>query len=127
MSTAIAIKSNILPPNPNITTTTNYAQENAARSLQNTTTGTLAFTAAINAEDDGDAADAASAATAAAQGLLGRKKPYCLRAHVFQCRGLPSSEASGLLDPYIKVGRSRSSGCSQVQDQALTGQLFDRK
>lgn len=66
--------------------------------------GTSAFTAALNAGDDGDAADTVSAKTAAAQGLLGRKKPYCLRAHVFQCRGLPSSEASGLLDPYIKVG-----------------------
>lgn len=45
----------------------------------------------------------ATAAAAEAQGIFGRKKPYCLRAHVFQCRGLPSSEASGLLDPYIKV------------------------
>lgn len=70
---------------------------------------TPTFTAAANADDgmdDGEAADvnASPVATAAAQGLLGRKKPYCLRAHVFQCRGLPSSEASGLLDPYIKVG-----------------------
>ncbi|CAM9189853.1 unnamed protein product, partial [Laminaria digitata] len=47
----------------------------------------------------------AAAAAVATQGLLGKKKPYCLRAHVFQCKGLPSSEASGLLDPYIKVVR----------------------
>lgn len=44
-----------------------------------------------------------TAAAVAAQGILGKKKPYCVRAHVFQCKGLPSSEASGLLDPYIKV------------------------
>eukprot|EP00903_Cladosiphon_okamuranus_P014837 g13738.t1 len=80
------------------------AQENESKPLQNAVVGTSAFIAAINAEDDGDAADKAPAATAVAtQGLLGRKKPYCLRTHVFQCRGLPSSEASGLLDPYIKV------------------------
>ncbi|CAM9162703.1 unnamed protein product [Scytosiphon promiscuus] len=56
-------------------------------------------------QEDGDApADSTSTSgTTAAQGILGKKKPYCLRAHVFQCRGLPSSEASGLLDPYIKV------------------------
>ncbi|CAN0128052.1 unnamed protein product, partial [Discosporangium mesarthrocarpum] len=35
--------------------------------------------------------------------LLGGKEPFCLRVHIFQCRGLPSSEASGLLDPYVKV------------------------
>ena len=58
-----------------------------------------------NAGSDGyDGTDTAAAAAAVAtQGLLGKKKPYCLRAHVFQCKGLPSSEASGLLDPYIKV------------------------
>ncbi|CAN0166928.1 unnamed protein product [Ascophyllum nodosum] len=36
-------------------------------------------------------------------GPLGKKKPYCLRVHVFQCRDLPSSDANGLLDPYVKV------------------------
>lgn len=73
-----------------------------------------AATAAADDEDGESAADAALAATAARavapQGILGRKKPYCLRAHVFQCRGLPSSEASGLLDPYIKVS-SVFAGC----------------
>ncbi|CAM9547986.1 unnamed protein product [Ascophyllum nodosum] len=44
-----------------------------------------------------------AAKSEAAQGPLGEKKPYCLRAHVFQCRDLPSSEATGLLDPYVKV------------------------
>lgn len=54
--------------------------------------------------DGHDGADTAAASVAVAtQGLLGKKKPYCVRAHVFQCKGLPSSEASGLLDPYIKV------------------------
>lgn len=44
-----------------------------------------------------------TAAAGAMSGLLGMKTPYCLRAHIFQCRGLPSAEATGLLDPYIKV------------------------
>ncbi|CAM9226495.1 unnamed protein product, partial [Choristocarpus tenellus] len=34
---------------------------------------------------------------------MGKKEPFCLRVHIFQCRGLPSSEASGLLDPYVKI------------------------
>ncbi|CAM9402960.1 unnamed protein product [Ectocarpus sp. 12 AP-2014] len=55
--------------------------------------------------DDGEtpADTAATAAGKVAHGVLGQKKPFCLRVHVFQCRDLPSSEASGLLDPYIKV------------------------
>lgn len=56
--------------------------------------------------------DGTGAAEPAAQGLLSKKKPYCLRVHVFQCRGLPSSEASGLLDPYIKVIESRWLCCA---------------
>lgn len=55
------------------------------------------------AGERGTGAAAAAVAASSTLGLLGKKKPYCLRAHVFQCRGLPSSEASGLLDPYIKV------------------------
>jgi hypothetical protein len=39
---------------------------------------------------------------AGATSLLGKKEPFCLRVHIFQCRNLPSSEASGLLDPYVK-------------------------
>jgi hypothetical protein len=31
------------------------------------------------------------------------KKPSCLRIHVFQARGLPASDESGTLDPYVKV------------------------
>jgi len=31
------------------------------------------------------------------------KKPYCLRVYVYQARNLPASDASGLLDPYVKV------------------------
>lgn len=50
-----------------------------------------------------DEGEGGSTAVTAEQGVLGKKKPYCLRVHLFQCRGLPSSEASGLLDPYIKV------------------------
>ncbi|CBN80088.1 conserved unknown protein [Ectocarpus siliculosus] len=59
----------------------------------------------LSQEDDGEtpADTTATAAGTVARGVLGHKKPYCLRVHVFQCRDLPSSEASGLLDPYIKV------------------------
>jgi hypothetical protein len=28
---------------------------------------------------------------------------YCLRAHVYQARGLPASDESGTLDPYVKI------------------------
>lgn len=57
---------------------------------------------AANGHQGGDAGERGGWASSTL-GLLGKKEPYCLRAHVFQCRGLPSSEASGLLDPYIKV------------------------
>lgn len=86
-----------------------YTQENAAGDLQqgaNTNSfAEAAAAAAAIAEEDGDIPPDVPtlSGTKAAQGILGRKNPYCLRAHVFQCRGLPSSEASGLLDPYIKV------------------------
>ena len=31
------------------------------------------------------------------------KRPCCVRVYVYQARNLPASEASGLLDPYVKV------------------------
>lgn len=52
---------------------------------------------------------AATSGGSSSLGLLGKRMPYCLRVHLFQCRGLPSSEASGLLDPYIKVSLSSMS------------------
>ncbi len=31
------------------------------------------------------------------------KKAFCLRVYVYQCRGLPSIDENGLIDPYVKV------------------------
>lgn len=31
------------------------------------------------------------------------KQPYCLKAHVYQCRGLPPVNENGLIDPSVKV------------------------
>lgn len=68
----------------------------------------VSHSSAADRDDEEDVGVQAEATTleatmAATLGLLGKKSPHCLRVHIFQCRSLPSSEASGLLDPYIKV------------------------
>ena len=35
--------------------------------------------------------------------ILKNKAPYSIRAHIYQCRNLPSADDNGLLDPYVKI------------------------
>lgn len=53
---------------------------------------------------------------------LGDVKPYCLRVHIFQGRGLPASDDNGLLDPYVKVrfcGRKKKTKCASETTSPL--------